>query len=245
MARRNLGDVLHYFISEEEQREARSAAQARERPMKPAQTRAPRYCLPADPERPLTCSLALELASGMAGEASSARVQSSFAPSPLLPRVSGVRWEVSDDLSAALASVPGDEPAITVERPARLGALLGRIFVGDLDGVVLPVEAAPWGLGKALGFLREFAPALESRRVLGLVVGAASHEAAANLIGRLSGAARRQHGVEIELLGELARDAESYRSLLRGESLRALGAESATAQSLRALCQRLSQRLAA
>jgi len=245
LARRNLGDVLHYFISEEEQREARSAARVHERPAQPAPSRAPRYCLPADPERPLICSLALELASGMAGELRSARVQSSFAPSPLLPGVPRVRWEVSDDLAAALAAVPGDEPAITVERPARLGALLGRISAGDLDGVVLPVEAAPWGLGKALGCLRELAPALASRRVLGLVVGASSHEAAANLIARLCGAARRQHGVEIELLGELARDAESYRSLLRGESLHALGAESATARSLRALCQRLSQRLAA
>ncbi|MEX2209015.1 MAG: hypothetical protein WEF50_22590 [Myxococcota bacterium] len=245
MARRNLGDVLHYFISEEEQREARNAAQVRERAEQPAPTRAPRYCLPADRERPLACALALELASGMAGGSGGACVLSSFAPSPLLPRVPGVRWVANDDLAGALAGVSSAEPAIAVERPGRLGALLGRIPAGELDGVVLPVDAAPWGLGKTLGFLRELAPALAGRRVLGLVVGAPSVEAAASLIARLGAAARRQHGVEIELLGELARDAESYRSLLRGESLHALDAKSATAQSLRALCQRLSQRLAA
>ena len=245
MARRNLGDVLHYFISEQEQQEARSAALSRERPPQPSPARAPRYCLPADPERPLICSLALELASGMASERGGARVLSSFPPSPLLPRVPGVRWEVSPELAEALAAVPGDEPVIAVERPARLGALLGRLPANALDGVVLPVEAAAWGLGKALGFLREIAPALASRRVLGLVVGAETPSAAADLIARLAAAARRQHGVAIELLGELARDADSYRSLLRGESLHALGAESATAQSLRTLCQRLSQRLAA
>ncbi len=245
MARRNLGDVLHYFISEEEQREARSAAQSRDRPAQAGPARAPRYCLPADPERPLTCSLALELASGMASDARFARVQSSFPPSPLLPRVPFVCWEVGADLAAALASVPRDEPAITVERPTRLAALLGRLPGDALDGVVLPVEVAAWGVGKALGFLRELAPALAGRRVLGLVVGAESRAMAESLIARLGAAARRQHGVEIELLGEFARDAESYRSLLRGESLHALGAESATAQSLRVLCQRLSQRLAA
>jgi hypothetical protein len=110
---------------------------------------------------------------------------------------------------------------------------------------VLPVEAATWGLGKTLGFLRELAPALAGRRVLGLVVGARTQAAAVDLLARLAAAARRQRGLEIELLGELARDAESYRSLLRGESLHQLGAESASAQSLRALCQRLSQTLAA
>ena len=109
----------------------------------------------------------------------------------------------------------------------------------------MPVEAAAWGLGKTLGFLRELAPALANRRVLGLVVGSETPAAATDLIARLAAAARRQHGLEIELLGQLARDAESYRSLLRGESLHALGAESAAAQNLRALCRRLSTRLAA
>jgi hypothetical protein len=234
---RNLGDVLHYFISEEEQREARLAANP--------PTRAPRYCLPADPERPLSCSLALELAGGMVGSGGSARVLSTFAPSRLVPRVAGVRWDVVIDLADALAAAPGSEAVIAVERPANLGALLGQLPADALDGVVLPVEAAQWGLGKTLGYLRGLAPALTGRRVLGLVVGAASPDAARELIARLASAMQRQHGVEIEFLGELARDAESYRSLLRGDSLHGLGDESTTAQSLRALCQRLSQRLAA
>lgn len=245
MARRNLGDVLHYFISEEEQREARSAADARARPAPTSPARAPRYCLPADPDRPLTCSLALDLAGGMSVEGHGARLISSFPASSLLPRVPGVRWEVSETLAEALASVPNELPAIVLERPTRLAALLGQIPADALDGVVLPVEHATWGLGKALGLLRELAPVLANRRVLVLVVGADSPAATAELVARLAAASRRQHGLEVELLGGLARDAESYRSLLRGESLHALEAESATAQSLRALCQRLSQRLAA
>lgn len=245
MARRNLGDVLHYFISEEEQREARGAAHARERPVQASPARAPRYCLPGESERPLTCSLALELACGMTTELRGARVLSSFPLSPLLPRVPSVRWEASDDLAAALTAVPSDQPTIVVERASRLGALLRRLSEHALDGVVLPVEAAAWGIGKALGFLRELAPALANRRVLGLIIGAGTPSAAADLLAVLAAAARRQHGVEIELLGQLARDPESYRSLLRGESLHALGAESETAQSLRSLCQRLSHRLAA
>jgi hypothetical protein len=234
---RNLGDVLHYFISEEEQREARLAANP--------PSRAPRYCLPADPERPLSCSLALELAGGMIAAGSSARVLANFAPSKLVPRVSGVRWDVVSDLADALAAAPDSEPLIAVERPANLGALLGRLPGDALDGVLLPVEAAHWGLGKMLGYLRGLAPALAGRRVLGLVVGAGSPDSARELIARLASAMQRQHGVEIEFLGELSRDAESYRSLLRGDSLHRLGDESTTAQSLRALCQRLSQRLAA
>ncbi len=245
MARRNLGDVLHYFISEEEQREAREAADARERPRSASASRAARYGLPADPDRPLTCSLALELAGGMIAEAHGACVISSFPASPLLPRVPGVVWQISEDPAEALAAVPDDVPAIAIESPARLGAMLGRIPTDGLDAVLLPVELAPWGLGKTLGFLREYAPALTNRRVLALVVGSDSPAAAAELIGRLAAASRRQYGVEIELLGGLTRDAASYRLLLRGESLHALEAGSATARDLRALCQRLGQRLAA
>jgi len=245
LARRNLGDVLHYFISEEEQAEARRAAETRERPAAAAPKRAPRYLMPADPQRPLTCALALELASGMAGEAGDARVLSSFAPSPLLPRVAGVGWETCPDPAGAIEAAPDFAAVIALERPARLAALVGRVAAHRLDGLVLPIAAAPWGLGKALGLLRELAPALANRRVLGLVVGAPGGDAAAQLVARLSGAAERQHGVSVELLGGLARDAESYRALLCGESLRALGASGASAQSLHALCERLKLRLAA
>lgn len=236
MARRNLGDVLHYFISEEEQAEARNAARGRTQPP----SRAPRYCLPADPERPLACTLALELAGGMAAELGSARVLATFPQSRLLPLVPGVRWEVAPDLADALAAAPPDEPLIAVERPDQLGVLLGRLPADALDGIVISVEAAAWGLARTLGFLRALAPALAGMRVLGLVVGAQTPAEASELGARLSGAARRQHGIEVESLGELTRDAESYRVLLRGESLHALGEGSETAQSLRALCQRLS-----
>lgn len=242
MARRNLGDVLHYFISEEEQAEARDAAKRRSQGP-PA--RAPRYCLPADPERPLACTLALELAGGMAAELGSARVLATFPQSRLLPLVPGVRWEVVPELADALAAAPSDEPLIAVERPDQLGALLARLPSDALDGIVISVEAAAWGLARTLGFLRILAPSLAGLRVLGLVVGAQTPASAEELGARLSRAALRQHGIEVETLGELTRNAESYRVLLRGESLHALGEGNETAQSLRALCQRLSARRAA
>ncbi len=65
--RRGLGDVLHHFISEDEQREARERARRTatgNREAGPAAGPA-RWVLAASPRRPLSCSLALDLAAAL------------------------------------------------------------------------------------------------------------------------------------------------------------------------------------
>lgn len=238
MARRNLGDVLHYFISEEEQAQARSAAEGRAHK---SNARAGGILLPASPERPVSCALALELASALVP--TGARIVSSFAPSPLAPRVAGVTWTEAPDLAAALVDPQAERAALVVERPAALAALLERLAPRTLDALLLPVAAAPLGLAQALGFLRGLAPLLSGRRVLVLALGAASDAAGAELAARLAAAAERQLGLRVERLGELAFDAAGYRSLLRGESLQTGSGESA--RTLRELGARLAGRAAA
>jgi hypothetical protein len=206
---RTLGDVLHYFISEDEQAEIRAHKSA---------ARTGSLLLPASPERPLSCALAFELASALA-PAGGAEILASFAPSPLVPRVAEVSWTEVADLAAALGAA---RPALVVERPARLAGLLERAPVRALDALLLPMTAAPLGLSRALGFLRSLAPLLTGRRVLVLALGAPNDAAGAELAARLASAAERQLGLRVERAGELRFDAAGYRSLLHGESLQAL-----------------------
>ena len=132
-----------------------------------------------------------------------------------------------------------------MERPAKLGALLERVSPRVLDALVLPVTAAPLGLAQALGFLRGLVAGLSGRRVLVLALGARSDAAGSELASRLASAAERQLGLRVERLGELAFDAAGYRALLRGESLQAGAADSASAHALRELGARLAARAAA
>ena len=252
MARsRNLGDVLHYFIPEDEQTAAR--ARTRESAAEPHAPEAaprgpaPRICVPASPERLLWCALALELAGALAAERGQARVLAAFAASPLLPEVPGVRVDARErapaELADLLADVPADEPALALERPERIAALLSRARV---DAVLLPVDGASWGVARALRLLRELAPALAATRVLTWVVGADSASDAAALGERLASAARRQHGLDVEVAPALPRDPALYRALLRGESVHASDdGTSAGARELRALSRRLGARRAA
>jgi hypothetical protein len=232
VARRNLGDVLHYFISEDEQQEARSRS---------GSGRVGSIALPASPDRPVSCALALELASALAPNG--ARIVSSFAPSPLAPRVPGVTWTEVADLAGLLTDPRAERASLVVERPSELARLLERVAPRTLDALLLPVAAAPLGLAQALGFLRGLAPALSGRRVLVLALGAASDAAGAELAARLAGAAERQLGLRVERLGELAFDAAGYRSLLRGESLQST--PGASARALRELGAKLAGRAAA
>lgn len=252
MARsRNLGDVLHYFIPEDEQTAARARTrESAAEPNTPEAGRrgpAPRICVPASPERLLWCALALELAGALAAERGQARVLAAFAASPLLPEVPGVRVEArecaSAELADLLADVPADEPALALERPERIAAFLNRARV---DALLLPVDGASWGVARALRLLRELAPALAGTRVLTWVVGADSASDAAGLGERLASAARRQHGLDVEVAPALPRDPALYRALLRGESVHASDdGTSAGARELRALSRRLGGRRAA
>lgn len=249
MARKNLGDVLHYFIPEDEQSEARA------RGADPAPEHAahggpaPRVCLPAGPERLLWCALALELAGALAAERGRARVEAAFETSALLPAVPGVELRAVERDPAALAdalgAVPSSEPALALERPERLPELLARTG-SSLDALLLPVDASTAGVVRALRLLRELQPALATVRVCAWVVGARSPQEAAELGERLASAARRQHGLAVEVAPALPRDPALFRALLHGESVHSSDDGSgAGARELRALSRSLAPRRAA
>jgi len=123
--------------------------------------------------------------------------------------------------------------------------LLARAGRG-LDALLLPVDASPAGVARALRMLRELAPALAGVRVCAWVVGASTALEATELGERLAAAARRQHGLAIEVAPALPRDPALFRALLRGESLHASDDGSgAGARELRALSRSLSPRRAA
>jgi hypothetical protein len=206
-------------------------------------------CLPASPDRLLWCALALELAGALAAERGCARVEASFPTSALLPEVPGVELRAGERppaaLASALAAVPSEEPALALERPERVPELLARAGRG-LDALLLPVDASPAGVARALRMLRELAPALAGVRVCAWVVGASTALEATELGERLAAAARRQHGLAIEVAPALPRDPALFRALLRGESLHASDDGSgAGARELRALSRSLSPRRAA
>jgi len=241
LARKNLGDVLHYFIPEEEQ----SAAREREPAAEPEQALAlhgpaPRICVPAGPDRLLWCALALELAGALAAESGSARVEAGFPASALWPAVP------AEALASALSEIKSEEPALVLERPERLAAFLLRPERALLDGVLLPVDASTAGVGRALRLLREVAPALTRLPVLAWVIGARTPPEASELAERLAAAARRQHGLEVEAAPALPSDPALFRALLRGESVHASDdGTSPGARELRALSRRLALRRAA
>jgi hypothetical protein len=256
LAGKNLGDVLHYFIPEDEQSEARQRAAARsdasashDRALEPVGP-APRVCVATGPERLLWCALALELAGALASERGSARVEAPFPASPLLPAVPGVqvlaRQREPAELASALAAGSNEEPVLALVRPEQLGAFLSGNAKTFLDGVLLPVDASPAGVARALRVLREIASAVAGVRVLAWLVGARSEAEASELGERLAGAASRQHGLTVEVAPALPSDPALFRALLRGESVHVRDdGTSAGARELRALSRRLALRRAA
>lgn len=217
-------------------------ADAPERPSSAAPAPRPavrgRWLLPLHPERPLARALALDLAAELPARDGIALL-ASF---PLvgwtarLPDARGLGYDPGA-LEHALAAVREGEAVLVLCRPSELGKTLAGVPPGRLDGVLLPVDAAPWGLAQALGWLRDLGDA--APRIGAFVVGAASPESADEQAARLCAAARRQLGLRVESLGSLPRDRASYRSLLHGVPVTALDAEAGSARALRHFCQQL------
>lgn len=263
--RRGLGDVLHYFISEEEQAAARQRAgspAATERP--PAATEPPpaepagpalaedppeprerpaaRWCVPASPARPLACSLATELAAALAHGGRSL-ILAPFVPAARPPRAAGVEWRAlsgnSDALERELDSVAATVPVLIALPPHELPEYVARLGAERLDGLILPLDAGTGGASRALATLRGLAPRAHELVIGAVIVGADDAALATRAFERLAHAARRQLGVSIERLGEIPRDPARYRSLLRGVSLLELGEEGPASRGLRVLGSRL------
>ena len=261
--RRGLGDVLHYFISDEEQAQARARSAARElqrtdparEPGAPPFPEPPpnelselprtrtRWCVPASPERPLSCLLATELAAALARPAGRALILAPFVPVPRPPRAAGVRWR-------EFAAEPGavgreldrvaDEVAVLIALPPRdLPEHLAGLGAGRLDGLILPLDARSNGASRALALLRQLAPRAPELAIGVVIIDAEDETAETRAFERLARAARRQLGVSVEKLGAVPSDPARYRSLLRRVSLLELADDCPAARGLEALGSRL------
>lgn len=239
-ARRGLGDVLHYFISEEEQADAR----ARTRPAAAAAAGPARWAIAADVARPLAGALVADLAAAFARRTAAVVVIASSAPSRLLPAAPGVTWlaigSEPDALARALAELPPGSAAL-VALPFELLRIAAReLPAGSLRGVVLPLGTSGAAITRGLAAVRALTSFGESLRIAVLVVGGASSAESEAAFQQLRGAAQRQFGRALLPLGELPRDATTARALLRGVAVVELDADAAAARGLEAAGARLA-----
>lgn len=248
MARaRGLGDVLHFFIPEDEQRGARERVAARTGSTDSRDR--PRVCLLASPERPALCALAVDLAAALSAGNPGATLLAPF-PRPLgAPRASDVRWEVADGSDDAglspllhrFETLPAERTVLLLVPPARLAALLEHPVTRTLDGLLLPVDATARGSARALRWLADAGNGVGRMRIGALLIGAAGPEQAETWGEEFARAARRQLGLEVQILGNLERDESSYRSLLHGRSVVELDSASRASISLREVAARLAR----
>ena len=244
--RRGLGDVLHYFISEEEQAQARarSVTRAPEAPSPDAASGDPsevaaelselpselsglprtrtRWCIPASPDRPLSCLLATELAAALARHAGGSLILAPFTPLPRPPRAPGVSWRAFAAEPHALGHEldrVADGVAVLIALPPReLPECLAGLGAGRLDGLILPLDARSDGASRALALLRQLASRAPELAIGVVIVDAEDETTEARAFERLAQAARRQLGVSVERLGAIPNDPARYRSLLLGVS---------------------------
>ncbi len=241
MRPRDLGDVLHYFIPEEEQREARARALAPGDAAPRPSPRASHWCLAASPERPLSCAVAVDLAVACRRSGVPVRILAAFPCAHLIPRSAEIEWQTLEpaELAPALEGLPPSMHAFVLVPPDQLGSVLRTLPAGHLEGLLLAVDALPSGPAQALALLRGLAqPSLEIR-IAAVTIGAPNSAQAAEFSARLQAAAWQQLRLEVEDLGELRRDPASFQALLRGIPVLDVDEEASSAQSLRALCARL------
>ena len=238
--RRGLADVFHYFIPEEEQR----------KPPVRARGRASRWVLLADPDRPLERSLVLDLVSALRTEAAGLTVFAPFGPPAAWEPPPDTLWRVTPppcaaetaaDLEPIAQAIREADPAwalLAVVTPACAGALV-RAAKGALDAVLVPVEAASWGIPEALARIRRLVSADGSLRIGVLLLGDERSRVDLGPLRQLEGAVRRQFRAAVEPLGAILRDRASYRALLADVPVLALDPEAPSSESLRALARRM------
>lgn len=170
----------------------------------------------ASPERPLLVALAIDLACAWAGDGAS-RVIATHPPHPLLPLPERVTWLTAKSLAETLERLPADAgPTLALISPDCSADRLARLEQAGTTGLLLPIDAGPNGIARALGLLRRLASVGERMRVCALALGAAPGTDAAAQLRAFESASRRQLGIAVEPLGAIERDREAYRSLLEG-----------------------------
>jgi len=242
---RGLGDVLHFFISEEEQRGARERAVARNGGGAVSES-GPRVCLLAAPERPVLCALAVDLAAALSAHHSGATLLAPFPRPACAPRASGVCWEFAEGIGGGQAALlrrfetlPVRSAALLLVPPDGLAELLEHPTARALDGLLLPIDTTARGSARALRWLIAAGNGIARMRIGALLIGAASAEQAESQGEDFAHRARRELGLEIQILGNLERDASSYRALLHGRSVVELDSSSRASISLREVATRL------
>ena len=233
--RRGLEEVFHFFISEEEQREIR-ARSGSDAPVV-------RWCIAANPTRPLSGALVRDLAVVLARLGRPVHV---FAPfEATFEAGAGVMWNSGKgplQLYRALREVPPDSSLLAIESATQIARWIEELRHDDItqiDALILPIEAAEWGIVEAHASITELAAAAQSLRVAGVVLSAIDAKFAHALFGRVAGWAHSEFGLELELAGSLDRDGASFRSLLQGIPLTEIDPTAASAQSLERLIEGL------
>lgn len=239
-AGRGLDEVLHYFISEDEQADARS----KKRPKRAAL--AGTWLMAAHPGRLFQGAFAVELARALAGDEGTAVIVSTLPPHRLLPRDPRVHWRVikrpSADAAVATAlrdaveSEP-DGPAIVLSPASELARVLGEWPDEGLRGLILPVEASRAGLAGALGALRILAGPASHLQVGVVFMGEASGD---TFYTKLDAAARRQLGCGVKNLGNVSRDDAHYKALLHARPVVDFAPDAPSARSILELAASLS-----
>ncbi len=243
--RRGLGDVLHYFIPEEEQEAARARSRA------PASGEQARWLLIAEPLRPLDRSLATDLAAALAAEGRPVRVIAPFSGPSSRPRAPSLRWcrvelpsgdgvdERVVPLGEAIRGVEPDAHVLAAVPPSYVSALLAWLGPGSLTGLLVPVDNGPWGLTESLSRLRQLAKAESRTRICVFLVGDISSGDDLAPLRQLEGAAARQLGLLVEEAGGVVRDEASYRALLLEAPVIELDPSAASSRSLHAIARRI------
>jgi hypothetical protein len=243
VAGRGIDKVFDFLVSPDEQREVRRQAEKRVAGDDPLS--AVRWCIGASAERPLACALAVDLAVALARSGRPTRILAGFERPPLLARSSTVPWIAFDlegesrSLSGELGKLPEDCSAIVIIPSRELPASVGALPRGTLDGVLLAVDTAPWGLSHALDRLRPLGQEAPWMRVGAILLGARGGDRAVALFHQLERAARQQLQLVVERLGELQRDATNFESLLHGVSALDLDADAPSSRQVLALSRRL------
>jgi hypothetical protein len=238
---RGLDEVLHYFIDEDEQRDARAEVQA-----EPAGRVSAPWCLVVQPARPLATWLVLELAEALAKNGASAMPLCGFDPHPLVEDAARSRWRriadgPADGLAKRLCSeLDATTPVLVALAAEDLTALLPALAPGRIAGLILPVDASSRGLSQALGLLRALPRSVSGLRIAVLCLGSTEGEGPA-VFRKLDGAARRQLGIRLESLGELRRASPDFRALLRGGSVLRDDPEAPSARALLRVRERLGR----
>ena len=224
---RGLDEVLNHYIDEDEQAEARARAGA-EQPRQPDAARPTRppslpWCFAAQPGRPLSCALALDLARALSAPDPDAQLLATFPVHPLLASHARGAWHTleSDDGGPPLAALARNlrpDVALLALTPAELASLLPQLTPGAVAGAILPVDSSSRGLAQALAVLRSLPRPGPWFRIAVLCLGTNGSGDQA-VFRKLDGAARRQLGIGLEPLGALPRDRADDRSLLTGVSV--------------------------